>query len=59
MSKDIGRNAVTPKAEEDTGKGEEAEPQAARVTNYVTKQAYLDIARQWREMAARAAQNRW
>jgi len=53
------RNAVAPKVEEFRRKAEEAEAKAAQLHDYEAKQSYLEIARQWRQMAAQADRNRW
>jgi hypothetical protein len=47
------------KAEEYLRKAEVAEAEAERARDYATKQTYLDIARQWREMAAYAERLNW
>jgi hypothetical protein len=47
------------KAEEHRRKAEGAEAQAERTRDYAAKQIYLDIARQWREMAAQADRFGW
>jgi hypothetical protein len=50
---------VASKAEEYRSKAEEADAQAARTQDYAAKQTYLEIARQWREMASQAERSRW
>ena len=47
------------KAEQYRRKAEEAEQLAESVRDYAAKQAYVEIARQWREMAAQAERQRF
>lgn len=50
---------MTTKAEEFRRKADEAEAKAASVMDLEVQQAYTEIARLWREMAAQAERNRW
>jgi hypothetical protein len=50
---------VLTKAEQFRRKAEEAEAQAVRMTDLAAKEASLEIARLWREMAAQADRNKW
>jgi hypothetical protein len=40
-------------------RAKEAEEQANKTHNSVTKQGFLDVARQWREMAEQAERDGW
>jgi hypothetical protein len=51
---DVGK-----KADEYSRKAEVASAEAERTDDHATKQTYLDIARQWREMAAIAERLDW
>jgi hypothetical protein len=50
---------TNPRAEEYRRKAAEAEEMAKTVRDYEASRAYLDIARQWREMADYAERSRW
>jgi hypothetical protein len=47
------------RAEEYRARAEEAEKRASEVKDIEAKRIYLDMARQWREMATRAERDRW
>jgi hypothetical protein len=47
------------RAEEYRLRAKEAEEQANKTNNSVTKHGFLDIARQWRELAEQAERDGW
>jgi hypothetical protein len=47
------------KAEEYRKRAKEAEEQASKVRDHAAKQGFLDIARQWRELAEQAERHGW
>lgn len=57
MSKDVARAQIMSTAEEYRQKAEEAEKTADKTTDQKIKSAYIEIAKQWRLIAARAERN--
>jgi hypothetical protein len=47
------------RAEEYRLRAKEAEEQAAKVRDHASKQGFVDIARQWREMTEQAERQGW
>jgi hypothetical protein len=47
------------RAEEYRRRAKEAEENATKTSNSVTREGFLDIARQWREMAEQAERDGW
>lgn len=50
---------MSAKSEEYRRRAEQAEERARNARDLDLRQAYADIARQWREMAAQAERQRW